>query len=147
MLHKPLGDPLLRRLETSVVDAFPLQADAPQKPPRKGTKVPRSEGFVLQVILHDTIIFPEGGGQPSDIGLISLESGATFEVFEARRAGGHAVHSIRFPTIDELQKVQSLLPIGTSIIVSLGDDGYRRRLDHVSILTDSSSIFLQSSHR
>lgn len=137
MLCKPLGDPLLRRLETLVVDAFPLQADAPQKPPRKGTKVLRSEGVVLQVILHDTIIFPEGGGQPSDIGHISVGSGMTLEVFGARRVGGHAVHSIRFPTTDELQKAQSLLAAGTNVIVSLGDDGYRRRLDHVSTLTDT----------
>ena len=123
---------MLRRLETSVVDASPLQADAPQKPPRKGAKKPRSEGVVLQVILHDTIIFPEGGGQPSDVGCISVGSDTTLEVFEAKRLGGHAVHYIRFQALDQLQKAQLLLPSGTNVVVTLEDGGYRRRLDHVS---------------
>ena len=141
-----LGDPLLRRLETFVVDAFPLQADAPQKPPRKGTKTPRSDGVVLQVTLHDTIIFPEGGGQPSDVGYISVGSDASLEVFEAKRVGGHAVHSIKFPTLDELQKVRLLLPTGTSVVVTLGDGGYRRRLDHVSTpSTNFSNFYTQLS--
>jgi misacylated tRNA(Ala) deacylase len=131
LLNQNLGDPLLHRIETSVVDVFPLQEGAPQKPPRKGAKVPRSEGAVLRIILHDTIIFPEGGGQPSDVGFISVGSDHTFEVFEAKRVGGHAVHSIRFPTPDELQKAQLLLPAGSNVVVTLGDDGHRRRLDHV----------------
>ena len=135
MLHKTIGDPLLRRLETYVIDAFPLQVDAPQKPPRKGAKIPHSKGVVLQVILHDTIIFPEGGGQPSDVGYISIGSDTTIEVFDAKRVGGHAVHSVRFPTTDELQKARLLLSTGISVIVTLGDGGYRRRLDHVSNIT------------
>ena len=92
----------------------------------------RSEGVVLQVILHDTIIFPEGGGQPSDVGHISVGSDTTLEVFEARRLGGHAVHSIRFPALEELQNAQLLLPTSTKVVVTLDDGGYRRRLDHVS---------------
>ncbi|KAF9646955.1 alanyl-tRNA synthetase domain-containing protein [Thelephora ganbajun] len=128
-------DPLLRQLDTYAVDAFPLQADAPKKPPRKGAKLPRLEGTVLQVILHDTIIFPEGGGQPSDVGYISVGSSMTLEVFEAKRIGGHAIHSIRFPTLDELQKAQLLLPTGTNVVVTLGDNGCRRRLDHMTLHT------------
>ena len=116
----------------------PFRLMHPKSPEEGGKrKVPRSESFVLQVILRDTIIFLEGGGQPSDIEHISTGS----EVLEARRVGGHAVDSIRFPTIDELQKARSLLSAGTNVIVSLEDDGYRRRLDHVNILTDSSSRF------
>lgn len=115
-----------------MVDSFPLEADAPQKVLRKGAKVPRSEGVVLQVILRDTIIFPEGGGQPSDIGFMSIGSDTTLEVFEAKRVGGHAVHSIRFPTLDELRKAQLLLSTGTDVVMTLGYNGYRRRLDHVS---------------
>lgn len=145
MPHKSTGDPLLRRLETHVVGAFPLQADAPQKPQRKGAKTLRPDsGVVLQVLLHDTIIFPEGGGQPSDMGYISVGSDATLEVFEANRVGGHAVHSVRFPAMDELQKAQLLLSTGTNVIVTLGDGGYRRRLDHVSNLTDRFPRFLRS---
>jgi len=59
-------------------------------------------------------------------------SDTTLEVSEAKRVGGHAVHSIRFPTLDELQKAQLLLPTGANVVMTLGDDGYRRRLDHVS---------------
>lgn len=127
-----LGDPLLRRLETYVTDTFLLEAEAPQKPQRKGTKKTRSEGVVLQVILHDTIIFPEGGGQPSDVGFLSVGSDTTLEVFGAERVGGRAVHYIRFPTPDELQKAQLLLSTGANVVVTLGDNGYQRRLDHVS---------------
>lgn len=60
-----------------------------------------------------------------------MGSDATLEVFEAKRVGGHAVHSIRFPTLDGLQKTQLLFSAGTNVVVSLGDDGNRRRLDHV----------------
>ena len=101
MLHGTLGGPLFRWLETLVVDAFPLQAGASQEPLRKGAKVLRSEGVILQVTLRDTIIFPEGGGQPLDIGYISVGSGATLEVFEAKHDGGHAMHPIEFPTQDK----------------------------------------------
>jgi len=135
VLQKTIGAPLLRRFETYVVDAFPLQADAPQKPPRKGAKIPHSKGVVLQVILHDTIIFPEGGGQPSDVGYISVGPDTVLEVFEAKRVGGHAVHSVGFPTTDELQRAQLLLSTGISVILILGDGGYRRHLDHVSNIT------------
>lgn len=128
-------DPLLRRLETYVVDSFPLQSDVPQKPPRKGAKTTRPEGLVLQVILHDTIIFPEGGGQPSDVGFLSVGSDTAFEVFESKRVGGHAVHSIRFQTLEELQKVQPLLSAGTRVVVALGDSGHQRRLDHMTLHT------------
>ena len=144
VLRETLGNPLLHRLNTFVVDAFPLQADAPQKLPRKGAKVPRSDGVVLQVILHDTIIFPEGGGQPSDIGYISVGSGTTLEVFEAKRVGGHAVHYVRFPTLDELQETRHLLPASANVVVTLGDNGYRRRLDHVSVSIRRLSRFLPS---
>lgn len=97
--------------------------------------------MVLQVILHDTIIFPEGGGQPSDVGFISIGSDPSLEVFEAKRVGGHAVHSIRFPTLDELQRAQLLFSAGTDVVVTLGDNGYRRRLDHVSNPHSNFPIF------
>ena len=128
MLHDTIGDPLLCQLETYIVNALPLQADVPQKPSRKGVKIPRSEDIVLQVVLHDTIIFPEGGGQPSDVGYIYVGPDMTLEVFEAKRVRGHAVHHIRFSTTDELQKAQLLFSTGTKFIVTLGDGGYRRRL-------------------
>ena len=57
-----------------MVDAFPLQADA------SDAKALPFERLCSRVILRDTIIFPEGGYQPSDIGYISVGSGATLGV-------------------------------------------------------------------
>ena len=88
---------MFRRLETSAADASPLQTNASQKPPKKGARVSRLEGVVLQVIFYSIIIFLEGGGQPLDIGYIFVGSGTIFEVFKAKRDGGHVVHSIRSP--------------------------------------------------
>jgi hypothetical protein len=55
-------------------------------------------------------MFLEGCGQVSDIEYMSVGSGATLGVFGVKRVGGHAVHSIRFPTLGELWKVQLPLP-------------------------------------
>ena len=37
---------------------------------------PRAKSKKWQVILEDTVIFPEGGGQPSDTGSIYVGSGS-----------------------------------------------------------------------
>ena len=83
---------------------------------------------MLEVILHDTVIFPEGGGQPSDIGYIHT-NGQTYEVRQVKRAGGHAVHyvSVKNAELDVLE-----LSPGAGVTVNLGQDGFNRRYDHVS---------------
>lgn len=83
---------------------------------------------MLEVVLHDTVLFPEGGGQPTDIGQIT-SSGVTFEVTQVKRVGGHALHYVRAQNIDN--DVLSFYP-GTEVNVHLGQDGYNRRYDHVS---------------
>jgi misacylated tRNA(Ala) deacylase len=104
------------------------------KPPlpkkaKKGTAP--SNDPVLEVILHDTVIFPEGGGQPSDIGHITATSnGQTYDVTQVRRAGGHAVHYVRI--MDPEEDVLAFSP-GAEVSVKLGDDGFNRRYDHVRV--------------
>jgi hypothetical protein len=54
---------------------------------------------------------------------MSVGSGATPGVFKAKRVGGHAVHSIRFSTLDELWKAQLLLPTSITAVVTPGGGG------------------------
>ena len=83
----------------------------------------------MEVILHDTVIFPEGGGQPSDIGhIIATSNGQTYEVMQVKRAGGHAVHYVRVKDADTDVLALSL---GAEVTVNLGQDGFNRRYDHV----------------
>ena len=85
---------------------------------------------LLHVQLHDTVIFPEGGGQPTDVGTLTLKSnGSTWEVLQAKRHGGHAVHYVRVNG-DADEALASFAP-GTEVTVSLGDKGWERRYDHV----------------
>ena len=87
-------------------------------------------GALLEVILHDTILFPEGGGQPSDIGFIIGADSKAWDVVEAKRHGGHAVHYVRVPD-NEIDNALISLRTGTTVTVALGEEGFKRRLDHV----------------
>ncbi|KAJ2796533.1 hypothetical protein H4S07_006194, partial [Coemansia furcata] len=72
---------------------------------------PDSEGLYC-VELADTVIFPEGGGQPSDTGCIS-----GVPVMHAKRDGLRAIHYVPAP-----------IPAGTSVHVEVD---FKRRLDHM----------------
>lgn len=85
---------------------------------------------LLEVILHDTIIFPEGGGQPSDIGILTSEDGELWNVIEVKRHGGHAVHYVRARDANAESALRVFTP-GSRVGVALGEDGVKRRLDHV----------------
>lgn len=100
---------------------------------RKGKKdvastTPRTP--ILEVILHDTIVFPEGGGQPSDTGLIQTANEKIWKVLQARRYGGHAIHYVQVENaeVDILQ-----FTVGTKVLVKLGDADWDRRYDHVCV--------------
>ena len=91
---------------------------------------------LLQVILHDTIIFPEGGGQPTDIGVITTTSNAfVWEVVQAKRHGGHAVHYIKVLSGLNAESALDAFYPGANVTVSLGKEGYDRRYDHVSMFS------------
>ena len=102
---------------------------APKK--KKAAAAAGNNDPLVEVVLHDTVIFPEGGGQPSDIGKISTQDGRVWDVIEAKRHGGHSVNYVRVQNIEaDIQAFH----IGSSVTVALGEDGFKRRLDHVSIL-------------
>ncbi|NXS61227.1 AASD1 protein, partial [Brachypteracias leptosomus] len=66
----------------------------------------------FQVVLEDTILFPEGGGQPDDRGLIG-----DVPVLRVTRRGPEAVHFVQAP-----------LEPGSDVLLSLDWD---RRFDHM----------------
>ena len=131
------GDPLLRTLQTTVVSASVAQPPvvSAQKKGKKAVIAPDVPNEpLLHVLLHDTVIFPEGGGQPTDTGrIISETDGVTWEVVQAKRHGGHAVHYVKIR--NGLHPDTALLTFqpGAKVTVALGDEGYERRYDHVSL--------------
>ncbi|KAF9006426.1 ThrRS/AlaRS common domain-containing protein [Cyathus striatus] len=131
-------DPLLRSLETTIVSCS-VHQPPPSPAGKKSKKTVISPALpsdpVLEVILHDTVIFPEGGGQPTDTGLITTHpDGTIWRVVQAKRHGGHAVHYVRVETGDVQGAVLALFP-GRSVGVSLNDEDYGRRYDHMSMHT------------
>ena len=125
---------MLRELNTSVIscrqaqDTQPSGSEKRKKQPPKGTKQPRNrtsqiDNPIYEVILHDTVLFPEGGGQPSDIGLLRASDGEEYVVKEVRRSGGHAVHYVH--------SAKRVLSANEQVTVLLGEEGLQRRLDHV----------------
>ncbi|KAG6814216.1 hypothetical protein H0H92_000893 [Tricholoma furcatifolium] len=132
------GDPLLRTLDTVVVQtALSQPAAAPVKKTSKKSVIAPSipNDPVLEVILHDTVIFPEGGGQPTDTGLITTAAdGTVWDVLQAKRHGGHAVHYVRVKEGDIDKALLAFSP-GAHVMVALGQEGYERRYDHMSMHT------------
>lgn len=115
-----------------MVRAFVPEAKALQ-PAKKGKKAAITpDELVLQVMLHDTIIFPEGGGQPSDVGVIVLAE-ETWQVTEVKRIGGHAVHSVRLAPGKDIEYALKAFSAGIEVNISLGEEGFKRRLDHVCL--------------
>lgn len=97
---------------------------------KKDKAPPAPSEPLLEVILHDTVIFPEGGGQPSDIGLLTSADGEVWNVIEVKRHGGHAVHYVRATDLDAQAALRVFTP-GARAGVALGEEGFKRRLDHV----------------
>ncbi|KAG6855143.1 hypothetical protein C0991_006072 [Blastosporella zonata] len=131
-------DPLLRSLDTVVITASVSQPAVPpaKKPAKKSVIAPTIPNDpVLEVILHDTVIFPEGGGQPTDTGVITTTAdGTIWDVLQAKRHGGHAVHYVRVKDGNVDKALLAFSP-GTNITVALGQEGYDRRYDHMSMHT------------
>ncbi|EIN10926.1 ThrRS/AlaRS common domain-containing protein [Punctularia strigosozonata HHB-11173 SS5] len=126
-------DPLLRQLQTTIVSARIAQAlDSVGKKKGKKLNAIAATDLLLELVLHDTVLFPEGGGQPSDVGVITTSDGRTWEVVEAKRHGGHSVNYVKIVNVD------SDVPafgIGSMVTVALGEQGYNRRLDHMCMHT------------
>ena len=88
---------------------------------------------LLEVILHDTVIFPEGGGQPTDTGKITtLSDGTVWQVIQAKRHGAHAVHYVRVAD-GNLDVALSAFSQGANVSVALEQEDSDRRYDHVLV--------------
>ena len=127
------GDPLLRELATTVVSSRPAEAPAQPKRAKKdksGTP-PAPTSPLLEVLLHDTVLFPEGGGQPSDIGLLTSADGHVWEVAEVKRVGERAVHYVKISD-KSIEDALNAFKTGEKVGAQLGEAGLQRRLDHVS---------------
>jgi len=138
------GDPLLRELETTIISCT-ISQPAPSASIKKGKKVSSPVPIdqpTLEVILHDTVIFPEGGGQPSDTGVINTADGRTWTVTQAKRHGGHAIHYVRAENTED--NALSFSP-GEKVTVTLGEADFDRRYDHVrtQLLRPGTIIELQ----
>lgn len=101
-------EPQLTSIETHVLKCRPVP-----------TKKSQNERW--QVVLEDTVIFPEGGGQPSDTGSISIGNGADhFRVAVldmSKSENGEALHLTDHP-VEEGQAVTAAVD-------------WDRRLDHM----------------
>ena len=92
--------------------------------------------------MHDTIVFPEGGGQPSDTGLIRTADESVWKVLQARRHGGHAVHYVQ---VEDAEVDIRRFAVGTKVLVKLGDTDWDRRYDHVSVYNSLDCVIVTSS--
>ncbi|XP_061400853.1 alanyl-tRNA editing protein Aarsd1-A-like [Musca vetustissima] len=109
MVFKCQEDSFLRQFTTTVVSC----EEAKLKLPSSGDADPvELEGF--NVICEDTILFPEGGGQPCDYGTIN-----GFPVRSVIRKGKEAVHFV---------ETFKALEVGTEVLQIVN---WERRLDHM----------------
>jgi len=145
-------DPLLFTLDTNIISCSvhqPPPEPASAKKAKKGAPpAPKPESVhpTLEIITHDTIIFPEGGGQPSDIGTMTTANGTAWDVTQCRRHGGHAVHYVRVK--DAIRDMLNF-PAGAKVTVALGSEGFNRRYDHMTMHTGQHmlSALLQSNFK
>jgi misacylated tRNA(Ala) deacylase len=80
--------------------------------------------------LHDTVLFPEGGGQPTDIGTLTSEDGVSWDIELVKRHGGVAVHYVKLA--EGVSNVPDAFAPEKQVSLALGHAGFQRRLDHVS---------------
>ncbi|KDN41084.1 ThrRS/AlaRS common domain-containing protein, partial [Tilletiaria anomala UBC 951] len=112
------NDPLCKELTTVVHSA-------------KRASVAEDTGELWHVLLQDTIIFPEGGGQPSDTGTLQLfesfegSQPAELSIVSAFRRNLDAVHMVHIPSG---VPAQNLLQRGAKVLVKVD---WQRREDHM----------------
>ncbi|KAJ7498970.1 ThrRS/AlaRS common domain-containing protein [Mycena latifolia] len=132
-------EPLLRQLDATVVTS----ALSSPPPPPKGKNAKKTVlsptiapgEICLEVCLNDTVIFPEGGGQPSDTGIIqTLFDGTVWAVLQSKRHGGKAIHYVRVHDGNVDSALRAFAP-GAKVKVELDQAGFDRRYDHMSLHT------------
>jgi Ser-tRNA(Ala) deacylase AlaX len=68
-------------------------------------------------VLDRTAFYPQGGGQPSDTGMLTDESGVEYPVTKVQKVGGKVVH-----------RIEGSLPAGGSVVTGQIDWDRRYRL-------------------
>ena len=85
-------DSYARALTTTVLSCAPRPAEPPAPKGKKAGAAQSEEAPLWDVVLADTVLFPEGGGQPSDVGTVG---GA--ECLRVENLGGAATHVLTSP--------------------------------------------------
>ncbi|KAJ7276350.1 hypothetical protein B0H12DRAFT_1084911 [Mycena haematopus] len=131
-------EPLLRQLDATVVSSVLSSppASAKGKNTKKAVLAPTipQDAVCLEVCLNDTVIFPEGGGQPSDTGIITTRDGTVWNVLQAKRHGGQAIHYVSVHDGNVDMALQAFAP-GAHVKVELDRAGFDRRYDHMTLHT------------
>jgi alanyl-tRNA synthetase len=78
-------DPRLRRLEVVVLELATLEPGSEAEPP------------ATWAALDDTVLYPEGGGQPADHGALATPAGARVGVLDVQRRDGRIWHRLAAP--------------------------------------------------
>ena len=78
------------------------------------------KGDTVNVILDRTIFYPEGGGQPSDIGIMSID-GKIYEVTYAEKLNNVVLHHIAVPKDGDKESLLATLKsyIGTEVHMAI----------------------------
>ncbi|ANZ74755.1 BA75_01650T0 [Komagataella pastoris] len=84
----------LRNIETQVVSQTPCQDATNELPPDRRGLIGENQLYLVE--LEDTVLFPEGGGQPSDTGSLAFGE-HSFDVIYVGRNGLKAVHYVTVP--------------------------------------------------
>eukprot|EP01084_Bolivina_argentea_P153245 267205_1 len=117
-------DSFLRSFESVVMGcnpwSLPSEIDNKRKG-KKGKKKKKKDKF-YEIELKDTILFPEGGGQPTDEGTLSIMDSADKD----KKIAILSVH--RTPDGRVLHKSKNEVPIGSKVTVDLT---WSRRWDHM----------------
>jgi misacylated tRNA(Ala) deacylase len=119
-------DSYLKTFKTTVLRCTPLEINNNNNDKKKGSKKLTEQPDIefkplYEIELQDTVLFPEGGGQPSDRGFITIEedndNANKIIVLDVQRKNLRAIHITDKP-IDKDVKVNIQLD-------------WRRRLDHM----------------
>jgi len=125
------SDSTLREFKTTVVSVV-KQEQKQSKVPKKKTDSPPIVGDVYTVITEDTILYPEGGGQPHDTGRMG-----ELEVIDVQEVDGLVAHSVL------VKEGQTIFEVGQSVVQHLD---WNRRFDHMQQHSSQhliSAVFMQ----
>ncbi|GAA5848505.1 hypothetical protein JCM5353_007455 [Sporobolomyces roseus] len=123
-------DPLLSSLVVKILRCDKVQKAPP--PSAKGKKAKKDDQIVdedlWEIEMNDTVLFPEGGGQPSDTGsLVPLDaSGSPIEAESA------IVKGVNRRSLDAVHFVTKAFPVGSQVLARVNME---RRTDLMSMHT------------